>query len=366
MRLQTIAKTLLIALVGAFFAGCGDAPTNPSPGIVVDPTLSTPPPGPTGPLGPSLQIEGPDVVPLGQTVQFRLIARLADGSQRDVTEAGTWTPGWGPAVTIEGPGQVHGSSPGENQIEARFEDHQDDKQVLVVPAGTYRLVGRVLEADVPSAGVVGATVEVSSGTGAGRVFAHTDTYGFYRLYGVAGPTTLRVSKEGYEAVDHTLVVEDNYQEQEITLRLRAPRVQVAGTYTLTIRAAQKCGVGLGPDNLPQEVRVRTYAAVVQQDGPTLAVTLTSASLIRGQTEFRGWVEPGRVVFDLVWNGWEPHLIEEQLPQSRLFRVDGVGVINPQTNGLAGRFGGTLLVVDPSGPTAIATCTSPDHGFTLTP
>jgi len=227
-------------------------------------------------------------------------------------------------------------------------------------------VGRVLEADVPSAGVVGATVEVRSGTGVGRVFAQTDTYGFYRLYGVAGPTTLRASKEGYEAVDHTLVVEDHYQQAEIALRLRAPRVDIAGTYTLTISAAKKCGVGLGPDHLPEEARVRTYAAVVQQDGPTLAITLTSGSLVGGQTGLRGWIEPGRVVFDLVSLGWGPHLIEDRLPQSRLFRMDGVGVIAPQTNGLAGRFGGTLLVVDPSGPTVIATCTSPDHGFTLTP
>src|SRR5687767_6070019 len=50
-------------------------------------TGSTPTLGPTSlvPVGTVIEIAGPDIVPLGASVQFRLIAHLPNGSQRDVT-----------------------------------------------------------------------------------------------------------------------------------------------------------------------------------------------------------------------------------------------------------------------------------------
>ncbi len=79
--------------------------------------------------------------------------------------------------------------------------------MIVVPDGTFRLVGRVLEDGFSDDGVVGATVEATSATG--RLLGHSDLYGNYRLYGVAGATRVRVTKTGYQPAEGTIVVEIN-------------------------------------------------------------------------------------------------------------------------------------------------------------
>ena len=45
-----------------------------------------------------------------------------------------------------------------------------------------------------------------------------------------------------------------------------------------IAAASHCGVSLGDGNVPEEARVRTYTATVQQDGPSLGVLLNGAGV----------------------------------------------------------------------------------------
>jgi hypothetical protein len=306
-------------------------------------------------------------VPLGQTLHFALIARLTDGTERDVTDEGTWTPGWGEAVSIEAPGRLRGNASGENQVEARFDRHWASKNVIVVPAGTFRLVGRVVEQEFSNDGVVGATVEAKSSNGIGRLVAHTDLYGGYRLYGVEGETTVRVSKTGYERGEETIVVDNHYQKLQITLPLVAARAEVGGTYTLTITAARACDVGDGQGALPDDARRRTYDATITQKGPALSLVLTGGGLFGGRTEIRGWIEPERIVFDLNWNGWEPWLIRDQIAPSRWLLVDGAGVVTASANGLAGRFGGHLMVTRSSESAAdpFASCTSANHGFSLT-
>ncbi len=148
--------------------------------------------------------------------------------------------------------------------------------------------------------------------------------------------------------------------------LVAPRPEVAGNYTLTLTAARACAVGDGEGALPEDARRRTYEANVTQNGPALSLVLTGGALLRGRTDIRGWIEPHRIVFDLNWNGWEPWLITEQLAPSRWLLVDGVGVVNPSADGLSGRLAGHLLVTaSPNGGTPSASCTSGDHGFSLT-
>jgi hypothetical protein len=103
-----------------------------------------------------------------------------------------------------------------------------------------------------------------------------------------------------------------------------PAGDVAGTYMLTITAADHCGVGLGEGHVPDQACVRTYTADVRHVGQELAVTLTGATFLLGthSGHFWGRVEPGRLVFDLTWwDGDQPH-IAEHLPDSRILVVHG--------------------------------------------
>jgi hypothetical protein len=362
MRDRNIARALLMLSVAACAAACSDSPTNPSPGVVVDPTRV--PPASTEPVVSWTEIDGPEVVPVGQTVPFTLRARMSDGTFRDVTSSADWS-AWPDHVSVAGPGIVGGRTSGDAELTAQFQGNRATRQLIVVPAGTYRLIGRVTEEGFPDGGVVGVTVAVTSGTGAGQLTAVTDLFGSYRLYGLAGPTTLRMMKSGYEPVDQDLVVEGHAQF-ESRMRLLTPRADVAGTYTIAITAAPACGVGLGSGALPDDARRRTYRAIVEQNGPTLSVKVSGEGLIDGPSEFGGWVEPHRIVFDLNWNGWQPHPIRERLAPSRWFLVDGVGVVLRSAEGLSGTFGGQLMVTESSeSAAAIASCTSADHGFVLT-
>ena len=75
--------------------------------------------------------------------------------------------------------------------------------VLVLERGTFKLSGRIVETgDRPLEGV---SIDVVSGTGAG-LRATANSLGEYALYGVAGPTQLRVSGNGFTPQVRDLVV----------------------------------------------------------------------------------------------------------------------------------------------------------------
>ena len=66
------------------------------------------------------------------------------------------------------------------------------REMVILPAGTFRLVGFVREAEAPSQPIPGARVEVP-GT---PLASTTDASGQYRLYGVPAQTTIVVSLSG--------------------------------------------------------------------------------------------------------------------------------------------------------------------------
>ena len=103
-------------------------------------------------------------------------------------------------------GLVSGVPVGESNVEAVFNGLRSTREIVVVPAGTFRLFGFVSEADYAGIPVVDARVEATGG----RVLAFDDdhTGRAVRLYGVAGDTTLRVSKDGYQTHTQNLVVTD--------------------------------------------------------------------------------------------------------------------------------------------------------------
>ncbi len=77
--------------------------------------------------------------------------------------------------------------------------------MMVVPAGTFRLTGRVLVGGTPLAG---ATVSIAFGTGTGATTI-TDSDGQYRLYGVAGVVQVQIVDLKYISLQQSVTVSNN-------------------------------------------------------------------------------------------------------------------------------------------------------------
>ncbi len=119
--------------------------------------------------------------------------------------------------------------------------------------------------------------------------------GGYRLYGVAGETSVLATKDGYQSQEQRLLVRDH---ETLNLEVTPVRVDdVSGTYTMTITAAESCRA-----RLPAEARVRTYTAVLTQSGQKVVATLTGGRFVIDGTghgnRFHGWLDSGRLFIDL--------------------------------------------------------------------
>jgi hypothetical protein len=318
-----------------------------------------------------IEIRGPHAVAPGETAQFTAIARLSDGSTRDLTAEVSWKSENSSVLAFAGGGLATGRTRGESRIAAMFDawNLPGWKDVIVVPTSTFRLSGQVSEADIPPGPpvyVADARVEVTAGVGAG-LLTNTDQHGFYRLYGVAGETGIRVTKDGYQSQALSVHVVD-HQQLPIALAPSTPRADRSSTYTLTITAGGDCR-----ERLPEEARSRQYAAVVTQRGPDLDVRVTGATFGIGGDRFGGTVESGRAAFSLgeynPHTGATPHLVEK-LAAARFLGVDGTVVATGPADHLAGRLEGSLLSFDrdPGGdgqpPIPIAWCRSVTHMFVL--
>ena len=348
---RSATKGLSIAFVAvAFLVGCQQSPTSPTSSV---PVIS------------GVQIGGPREVPPGQTVRFTLIATLSDTTTRDVTSEATWTAGDGQVVSIVSPGDVTGRQTGTAMIEARFDGHRARKEVYVLPAGTFVLIGRLRERGNRDLSVAGARIEVTSGAGAGLVTT-TSAEGVFSLYGVSGETILYVTKDGYARLTQTLSVTDHLTSMTIEVLFLGGHPDLSGTYTLTIAAASDCGVGVGQGNLPEEVRVRSYAAAVEQDDGFLWVTLSGPGFLTElESYFYGTVQTERAVFSLR-NPDDGTPIAEWLSGSRVFSIEGSAIVAIGSGaGLGGMLSGELRLSETGSPwRRIAWCSSTSHQFVL--
>jgi Carboxypeptidase regulatory-like domain len=366
--MQTIAivRAFSIVLATVGFTACDKSPTSPAPVPRTEPTIVG-----LKPMG------GPELLQVGETARYSVMAIMSDRSERDVTNEAQWS--GGEAVSISGPGLVTGRAPGVAELAAVVGGRRVPGRVTVLPAGTYRLEGQVHEAndDYPWQGVEGARIDVTTGTGAG-LSTLTNAWGAYRFDGVAGETTLRVTRDGYQPVELKFGVV-SHRNYDIELPLLAPRADVAGTYMLTITAADHCGVGLGNGHVPDEARVRTYTAEVRQEGPALALTLSGATFLGWSRDaagrhvgVSGRVEPGRLLFGFPGgDGNELPYVLEQLPTSSSFFVAGNVVATGSANRFAGTLAGVIAIFDGilgpndiTGRQAIAWCSSTSHQFVL--
>src|SRR5262249_2449611 len=161
------------------------------------PAPSAPPQTPSLPKAgvvlSSVKLTGPGTIAPGATAQFTATGQMSDGSTQDYTTKVTWFCPYPTVLSISASGAATGQSPGDAQVQAILPGLIARADVLVVPAGTFRLIGTVTEAGLP---VWDADVSVIAGQGNGAV-SRTWSDGTYRLYGVAGTIQVQVTKRGY-------------------------------------------------------------------------------------------------------------------------------------------------------------------------
>ena len=341
-----------------------------------------PPGGPSGPPLPTLKaltISGPARIAPGATAQFEANGQLSDGTTQSYTSKVQWFGTNSFVLSLTSGGLLTARAAGEATIFANFGTIRATMNVMVIPAGTYRLTGIVREAGLP---LIAATVTVTSGIGTG-LSTSTDTLGQYRLYGVAGPVEVQVTKTGYTPVTKSTSVGADDLLDFPDLAQVAGLSSYAGTYTLTLTMADGCRLFPLSAQFPGEARTRTYTAVITQEGPRLLAKLSGANfLVRNGkgNAFEGRVEPGSVSFNLRSDGgYSYHYyyyyvvgfpdLAEQLSTTDYLAFLGKASATPSSTGIVGQLDGTamLFAQSSSGSTSIRmTCNSNRHGFSLVP
>lgn len=238
----------------------------------------------------------------------------------------------------------------------------------MVPAGTYRLSGRVLEADVV-AGIPGARIEVTAGTGTGLRTASNDE-GRYSLHGVSGDVEVTVTKNGY-ALQVLRFAVTEHLVRDARLPLLAPRPAVGGIHELRVTVDPSCG-----DSWPDSLRTRRYVATLEQSTNRVMVALSGARFAQDWTSpggrFEGMVEPPGLVFHLFtefapYYREYPDVTEVLDGNAGWLTVGGTAVLTGQPNGFGGTLDGLFLLHagDPfGGARELASCVG-RHQFVLT-
>ena len=315
------ASAVVLGLVS-----CHKSPTSPSPSGPV-----------TTIIGLTLVV--PSEIPPGATVQLIANATKSDGSVENVTGQAEWTVRSDAAsavLSVTATGLATGRERGEEVVTARFDGRTDQATIVVLPKGTFRLAGTVSENGI---GLEKATVIVISGVGEGLI-APTDARGYYTLYGVAGQVEVRATRDGY--LDRTQQVNvTSHGSQSFEMVASRPRIDLSGTYTLTVSAEGTSGPCL--PGFPEPLKRRIYTASVEQTGPDLSVSLSGVDFVIARdgsgNSFRGVVAAtGEARFAIrpatVWDYDGPDVME-QLSDGTALCVAGSIIARSTPTGIFG-------------------------------
>jgi hypothetical protein len=262
--------------------------------------------GPAEPTGlGTLEITGPASVAPGQSARYSVVEHRPDGSTRPVSDI-RWTSTDTAVLQVDGQGAATAGSRGETVLHADVPSsgRRVTREIVVLPWGTYRLVGTVLEAGGGGAPIAGAGIEVRTEDGVATpplLHASTAVDGRYRLYGVPGDGYLRVAIDGYSPIiEHVTLAAHGMRDFELASTTRVG--SFGGNYTLIIGADAACSAA--PQPLAAELRRRTYAVALRQEGSRLTVDVESNCVagFYGGCEFLGQASPSGAAFDITDGG----------------------------------------------------------------
>ena len=136
MRAHLSLKVLVVVIGCGLTASCDDLkPFAENPLEPSKPALVT------------LDLSGPATFAPGETVSFTLVTVSHDGTRRDVTSTAQWSSNNASVTSTQGQGRYRANAAGDTQVNARFGALNASREVVVVPAGTFRVTGRVVESD---------------------------------------------------------------------------------------------------------------------------------------------------------------------------------------------------------------------------
>ena len=237
------------------------------------------------------------------------------------------------------------------------------KEVLVISDGTFALRGSLRDAS-SGRSISGATVSVvndpSSTTQSGPD-------GTYVLSSVPPVADIAASLPGYRRKVQRVTLADHNSRLDFALDEETPLARLAGTYRLTLAADPNCSIQGAA--FPDDLRVRTYTAVVTQLGNELTVTLSGATFHPDSWKaFSGRVFPGLATFSLIAGYWmtsafDGDVLEQPWPRTVL-SIAGRATMSTST--LAGELNGTFGFqnLDEAPGSSGSSCTSSNHQFRM--
>src|SRR5580765_1642543 len=227
---RALASLALVALVVA----CDKhRPNVTGPSAKQTPTMKiTPQPTPPPAATFTVDLSGPDRLAPGQSAQYTVTVRSSDGVDRVPTSI-HWIASPPAFVQVDASGRATagtfygGAAVTADVTVAGLGERRASRSVIVLPDGTYRIVGTVT--DEFQSPVPGALIEVAPGS----LSTTTDQNGHYSLYGVPADAEFRITAHGYESlvqhVDFATHATRNFQ-----LTPSGPVSNLAGNYTLAI------------------------------------------------------------------------------------------------------------------------------------
>jgi hypothetical protein len=318
-----------------------------------------------------IEVSGPDSIAPGESAQLTATAFRSDGSTENVTTTVSWTTSSSRSIQVFAGGRATAGVAGEATVSARIQNRVGTKLILAIPAGTYKLSGRITEGALPVSDV---SVTVTRGTGTGLTTL-TNFDGRFALYGVAGEVQIQARKEGYVESIRDLTVgsamNDNFE-----IAASRQRKDLTGRYSLMFEAGTCQGTRV---TYPDDIRARTYAAAVTQAGQAVTVTLSGADFVQSGSKgnsFLGSIDPADNVSFSIGNLYyyyyfnqNPFDVIERLDDSRSFTV--VGVVSAKVNGsqITGTLNGAFIILAGSRAPftgSISSCWSRSHTFVMRP
>jgi hypothetical protein len=322
MRTPYAFGTVAAVALSALFAACDSEPkTSPSTNVT------------------RVEIVGPSSIAPGQTANYSLVEYLSNGSTRALPHA-AWSSTDKSLVEVTSSGVATAANrTGETIISVRT-TRDASKEVMVLPAGTFRLLGTVTDADRANVPIPNALVEVPGGPS-----ARTNNAGQYRLYGVPADAEIRVTREGYRPHEERVQL-TGHSSRSFRLGLDTSIRNYSGNYTLTVQTSSICP---GTNQLNPDLRRRQYEAVMQQTGSALEVRLTESRFAPSwksfaSDRFNGFVTPTGATFSVEFNYYYyygPFLanISERLPDGSTLYIYGTANTSGSPDGLSGSFNG---------------------------
>jgi hypothetical protein len=362
-RFSVFGGGLAIVLVGLTGA-CGSDP------------VSKVPTGPSAPGVVGLQISGPASVAPGQSAQFIADTRLSDGAVKTTTSAANirWRSSNPALMQVSTSGVVTaGQTRGEAILTAEVlptSTIRGTMEVVIIPDGTYRLVGSVRESEAPTQGISGARVEVTGSS----LSTTTDVGGNYRLYGVPPSAEIRVTANGYQTVTQNVQLTE-HTTQNFLLPLAGPRLSLNGSFDVLFDVVGSCS---GSPPLSADLYHRSYEANVTTTGSLVDVQLTEPRFrLSGSkgNRFTGRADPAGIKFTLDYGFYYGYLYDypsvlERLSNDTYFIVYGTAATTSLGSGVSGQLNGAFANYDSRFPASntrlVGFCFSNQLRLTLSP